>query len=196
MNRLPRRLLIWGGAAVAASAGFAFMAGNTVNASSAGDGAGVVTGYTVSHVQYLPAQYNPDGSNQPTDLLGAVSFTLTSVSGDHNADSQPSIVLVYPEDSSGFQNGPSASTVMNDAIGNRGYNWDPASFNGLINDKWGSVGQTCTSPGWSIDPNTGIGTASYVCTWPTNVDVHPNVLSATVIPTIAQVANIDVEANQ
>lgn len=52
MIRVPRRLLMWGGAAVAASAGFAFMASNAVDASNAGTGPGVVSGYNISAIHY------------------------------------------------------------------------------------------------------------------------------------------------
>jgi len=48
----PRRLLMLGGAVVFAGAGFAFMAGNTVNATTAGVGVGQISGYTVSDINY------------------------------------------------------------------------------------------------------------------------------------------------
>ena len=54
MRIVPRRLFLWGGAAAIASAGFAFMAANTVDASSAGEGTGTVSGYTVSGISYTP----------------------------------------------------------------------------------------------------------------------------------------------
>jgi hypothetical protein len=43
---------MWGGAAAIASAGFAYMATNTVSASSAGEGYGAVTGYITSNTTY------------------------------------------------------------------------------------------------------------------------------------------------
>lgn len=52
MSILSRRLFMWGGAAVVASAGFAFMASNTVGQSYAGEGANQVSGYTVSNIEY------------------------------------------------------------------------------------------------------------------------------------------------
>jgi hypothetical protein len=52
MKKLPRRLLMWGGAAAIATAGFAYMASNSVAASSAGEGVGPVTGYQVSNTTY------------------------------------------------------------------------------------------------------------------------------------------------
>ena len=52
MLRLPRRLLIWGGAAVVALAGFAFMASNTIDASYAGEGSQTVSGYHVYDITY------------------------------------------------------------------------------------------------------------------------------------------------
>jgi hypothetical protein len=48
----PRRLLMLGGAVVFAGAGFAFMAGNTVSATTAGVGVGAISGYTVSNINY------------------------------------------------------------------------------------------------------------------------------------------------
>ena len=49
---------------------YGFAAGNTVGPSSAGDGAGTVSGYTISNITYTL-----DSSN-PTDIDG-VSFTLS-----------------------------------------------------------------------------------------------------------------------
>lgn len=43
---------MWGGAAAIATAGFAYMASNTVAASSAGEGVGAVTGYQVGNITY------------------------------------------------------------------------------------------------------------------------------------------------
>ena len=52
MRILPRKLLLLGGAAVLAAGGFAYMSSNGVSASNAGEGVGVVSGYTVANFHY------------------------------------------------------------------------------------------------------------------------------------------------
>jgi hypothetical protein len=90
MNRTFKRLAIPVGAAAALStAGFAFMASNTVAPSSAGEGSNSVTGYTVSGVNYSAQQ----GWGQPAPLysVSAVKFILTS-NGTGAASGQPANV--------------------------------------------------------------------------------------------------------
>lgn len=68
MRILPRRLLVLGGAVAIAACGFAYMASNTVDASSAGEGAAAVSGYHVYNIEYAGVQgvgdptYNPSGN--------------------------------------------------------------------------------------------------------------------------------------
>ncbi len=59
MSMLSRRLLMWGGAAAVASAGFAFMATNSVPTTYAGQGQGTISGYAVSNVHYSDATGDP-----------------------------------------------------------------------------------------------------------------------------------------
>ncbi|NNN02261.1 MAG: hypothetical protein HKL86_10565 [Acidimicrobiaceae bacterium] len=59
----------------------AFTAGNTVNQSFAGEGVGVVSGYTVYNVHYTIAQSNTPGLGNDANISG-VSFNL-----DHAATS-------------------------------------------------------------------------------------------------------------
>lgn len=92
MIRLPRRLALWGGAAAVAAGGFAFMASNTVLASSAGEGAGPVSGYIVSHQSY---SFVNNTTGKAT--LAAVKFLLTSASSTSNAAVQPANVQAYPQ---------------------------------------------------------------------------------------------------
>lgn len=56
---------------VIAAGTYAFTAANTVPASKAGDGAGAITGYTVSNVEYTPDATNPD-------LIDGVRFELST----------------------------------------------------------------------------------------------------------------------
>lgn len=75
MFRLTRRLALWGGAAAIASAGFAFMATNTVPTTYAGQGEGAISGYTVTHVTYSDATGDP---TVPTGwAINAVTFDLS-----------------------------------------------------------------------------------------------------------------------
>lgn len=94
MLRISRRLALWGGAAAVASGGFAFMAGNLVLGSSAGEGVGPVTGYTVSGQTW-------GFTNNGVARLKSVTFTLESMSTTPNAAGQPSNVQVYPQTPSG-----------------------------------------------------------------------------------------------
>ncbi len=59
---------------VFASVATAFAAANTVPSSSAGDGSGTVSGYTVSNIQYTLNGTNPAN-------IDSVSFTLSAVAG-------------------------------------------------------------------------------------------------------------------
>jgi hypothetical protein len=103
MLKLPRKLLLWGGAAVVIAAGSAFMSSNTVSASSAGEGTGPVTGYTVTGITYGPAcpsspvcvneVYYTDGF---FSAATGVEFTLTSVATTKPGNEQPVHIQVYP----------------------------------------------------------------------------------------------------
>lgn len=93
MSILPRRLVLWGGAAVVASAGFAFMASNTVGQSFAGEGANQVSGYSVSDIVYSGVTANGGGSvgtMQWTDANNASGLSgdgiVTTVSFKVNPD--------------------------------------------------------------------------------------------------------------
>ena len=65
------KLVVLGLTGLMAAAGSAFLAANTVPASKAGDGAGAVTGYTVSAIHYTLNGSNPQ-------QISSVSFTLDS----------------------------------------------------------------------------------------------------------------------
>lgn len=105
MTRLPRRLALWGGAAAIAGGGFAFMASNNVLTSSAGDGAGHVTGYTVTNQAYTIANRLAIAgtTGSATAYLSGVTFTLAANSATANAHKQPpnTNILVYPENKTG-----------------------------------------------------------------------------------------------
>ncbi len=78
--RIPflRLLLVGGGAAVLATAGFAYMAANTVPVSSLGEGSAAVTGYAVSGIHYTTTLMpGPGGGPAGRYALSTVSFTLT-----------------------------------------------------------------------------------------------------------------------
>jgi hypothetical protein len=125
MRMLPRRFLMWGGAAAVASAGFAFMAANTVDASSAGEGTGNVTGYHVSGISYTPINnvYYTGGDYAAAE---GVTFTLTALSSDTSADTKPTNVDAYPLNLSGnlqwgHDNGCSIVGTWNNTTGSGTY---------------------------------------------------------------------------
>jgi len=105
MIRLPRRFALWGGAAAIAMGGFAFMASNHVDASSAGAGAGKVSGYTVANQSYRITNRCATGTTSPTctatPYIKGFTFTLTANSATANAKVQPTTVLAYPETNTG-----------------------------------------------------------------------------------------------
>lgn len=98
MPKLPRRLAMWGGAAIVASTGFAFMASNAVDASSAGEGANAVTGYTASNISYSNASCSGNSGNLTQVCINGVSFTLTSNATSAPANGQPKDVNVIYQD--------------------------------------------------------------------------------------------------
>ena len=100
MRRLPRRLLLWGGAAAVASGGFAFMASNNVLVSSAGEGTNTVSGYQVSQQTYTIDQ-NKMGGNAENAAVYGVTFTLTSLATTTNANGKPKQVWAYLEHGTG-----------------------------------------------------------------------------------------------
>ena len=101
MIRLPRRVLMWGGAAAVASAGFAFMASNSVAQSSAGEGSNTVTGYSASDIQYSVEE--GWGQAAPTESVSTVKFLLVSAADAAPANGAPAQLVanlqingVYP----------------------------------------------------------------------------------------------------
>lgn len=70
IGRGARRLAVLGVAATLALGGYAFTASNTVPATSAGLGAGAISGYTVSGVAYSLNASTPSN-------IDAVTFTLS-----------------------------------------------------------------------------------------------------------------------
>lgn len=103
--RFGRLLLVGGGAVILATAGFTYLASNTINASSSGAGSGTVSGYSVSNVHWtteLITEVNP-----ATTYSDAVSFTLTAKDmADASALTAPTSVFVYATNLSGSLIGP------------------------------------------------------------------------------------------
>jgi hypothetical protein len=95
-----RLLLVGGGAVVLATAGFAYMASNTIDASSAGAGSGTVSGYTATGVSWtteLITEVSPAAS-----YTDGVTFTLTANdTSDASAVTAPKSVFVYATNGSG-----------------------------------------------------------------------------------------------
>lgn len=73
MLRLPRVLLMLAGAGAISAGGYAYMAGNTVNASNVGEGSQLVSGYTVYNLDYSGV---PDVGN-PNLLTGTMQYLGT-----------------------------------------------------------------------------------------------------------------------
>lgn len=59
-----------------ATAAFAFAAANTVPPTAAGDGAGAISGYTVSAIQYVLNASTPSDIDKVTFTLDAVATTV------------------------------------------------------------------------------------------------------------------------
>ena len=144
MLKLPRKLLLWGGAAVVVASGSAFMASNTVAQSSAGEGTGPVLGYTVSNISYgVPYGANTNLDNvyyTGHDYAAAkgVYFTLTSDASSSPADGQPVNVDAYPLNKAG-------------------------------NIHWGHDNGCSIQGTWTI--NGGVGSGNYFCAFSPEVPI-------------------------
>lgn len=169
MMRLPRRLLLWGGAAVLATSGFAFMASNSVAASSAGDGGGNVSGYTATNFHYTV-------SKGPDARVSGVSFDLAANTTAPSARTAPKTVAVY------FSNaGVPTSSLLYYGDAPAGGTW-PYTGNGYSGGD--HLVNACTLS-WS--PTTGSGGVS--CT---GLLTGPGFQG----PTVMNFDAIHVEANQ
>jgi len=98
MKRNSRIFILVLLALVMAASTYAFAAANTVPTSSAGDGQGAISGYTISNIHYTLDAANPA-------LLSSVAFTVTPAAGA----SAPATVTVQ------FAAGGAWSTCTNTA---------------------------------------------------------------------------------
>jgi hypothetical protein len=94
MRRLSRRLALWGGAAAIAGGGFAFMANNAVATSSAGEGVGAVTGYTVSAITYNDTC--PGGAPNAVCATSTFTFHLKPTTWTTSAPKSVAVTLFGP----------------------------------------------------------------------------------------------------
>lgn len=98
--RIPfgRLLLVGGGAVVLATAGFAYMASNTISASSAGEGSAAVSGYSTGAISYNPdypgSALCQTYSGKYVCYVGEVQFSLTSDAASAPANGAPTDVVV------------------------------------------------------------------------------------------------------
>lgn len=84
MNRIIKRLAVpLSAAAVLGTAGFAYMASNTVSPSNAGQGTGVVSGYNVTDVHYPAAGLVALGTSKPGDSQNGVTQVAFTVNPDN-----------------------------------------------------------------------------------------------------------------
>jgi hypothetical protein len=86
---IRRLLVVGGGAAILATAGFAYLASNTVAPSNSGQGTGVVSGYTVSNISFdgiytsgggqvgTMTALNTTKPGDPQNQINTVSFKLS-----------------------------------------------------------------------------------------------------------------------
>lgn len=81
-NTVKRIALPLGAAVVIGSSGFAFMASNSVPETRAGDGSNVITGYTVSNVDYdtdngriIALRFDLDGAAKASNVKAYVRST-------------------------------------------------------------------------------------------------------------------------
>lgn len=135
MGRLTRRIALWGGAAAVASGGFAFMASNSVAASKAGTGAGVVSGYNVSTVHYaLVTQPDVPGGS----YIQQVSFTLTSAAtaGNVKAWFTGSPIGATTTNTNDFVSGFYSCTTTTGS----GFKWNCQNPNVINGFQWAATG--------------------------------------------------------
>lgn len=160
MRRLPRRLALWGGAAAIASGGFAFMASNSMAASSsAGDGSVAVTGYTVGTISYSPVYYS--GHTGSGDYIQTFSFPLSSVAKTAPGNGVPGSLLVTLtfNGTALVGGGRNTSTLpYNSTYGDTGIYNANANFGCSI-----PANYPAASGGWHF-LGTGSGTGTVTCT--------------------------------
>jgi len=87
MIRSLRRWLVPAAAIGLATTGFAYLAGNTVDASNAGLGTGTITGYTVTNITYTTNTMATQAGSDWHHYISGVTFTLTSTAGTGTAPS-------------------------------------------------------------------------------------------------------------
>jgi hypothetical protein len=167
-----RLLLVGGGAIILATAGFAYMASNSVAATSAGEGSGLISGYTVSNVSFTPeviAEYGPTYTSDVQD----VSFTLTANDTKNpSAETAPTFILVY------FTNDGQPANGLAEYYGPRPTNSELPSP-GLDNGSYCTFGVPT--------PSTGPGPWDITCAFNEGAGLGP---------AISSITGIDVEANQ
>jgi hypothetical protein len=121
MNAKIKRLAIPAGvAAVIGTTGFAFMANNAVDASSAGQGQATVSGYTVSGITYSTEQ--GWGKPAPTYSVSTVKFILTSAATSSPANGKPANVNAALL---GTSANTSDCTIVNWTIDSNGHGTSP-----------------------------------------------------------------------
>lgn len=88
---IRRLLVLGGGAAILGTAGFAYMASNTIPNTAAGESVAAVSGYTVTGVTYNHA--SGSGCGGPC-YINSVQFTLTSDDPSAQNNGKPDFVYV------------------------------------------------------------------------------------------------------
>lgn len=97
MNRIIKRLAVpLSAAAVLGTAGFAYMASNTVPETHAGAGQGTISGYAVSNVHY---KYVENDGNPNLNYIKSVTFTLDHSANQVSAQIKPNQATWVPYDS-------------------------------------------------------------------------------------------------
>ena len=169
MAELSRRLIMWGGAAVVAGGGFAFMAGNTVTTNSVGEGQGAASGYSVSGITYQTEQ--GWGVALPAWSVGSVKFTLTSVATSGSGTGQPGQVMAALMGTDGSSKQIPLPVPAGDAT----------DVSCAISGAWTTI---------ASGANAGAGTGNYSCYFGQS--------AAGSAPTqlVSAVTGLDVEANQ
>jgi hypothetical protein len=91
---------------IIAGAAYAFAAANTVPATKAGDGLGVISGYTVTNVQYTLNGTDPSTLDSVSFDLGAaatqVQVQLVATTGSFYACTEVGATTVWTCDTTGF----------------------------------------------------------------------------------------------
>ncbi|MGH9918599.1 MAG: hypothetical protein ACRD6W_07010 [Nitrososphaerales archaeon] len=195
--RIPirRLLVVGGGAAILATAGFAYLASNDMPASSSiGEGTVTATGYTVGTISWdavgCQAGYNGTSSCTATNTapyyVEGLSFPLTSIADTAPGNGLPNqivVTLTYPNGTVVTMTGYNNSPTYTPPDGLKPSTQGACSIGGLWSNNW-HIGAA---------PAATTGSGTVTCSVYIGASGEPSIGSST---SATDTVSVDIEANQ